>query len=49
MPLLESMLLSSLLNTVEIGPSNTSPGWQRKKERNKIIKNYKKYDTRQAR
>ena len=26
MPLLESKLLSLLLNPVEIGPSNTSPG-----------------------
>ena len=34
MPLLESMLLSLLLTPVEIGPSNASPGYQRKKERN---------------
>ena len=26
MPLLESMLMSSLLTPVEIGPSNASPG-----------------------
>ena len=44
MPLLESMLLSSLLTPVEIGPSNASPGYQRKKERNGTNK---KYDTRQ--
>ena len=34
MPLLESMLLSSLLTPVEIGPSNALPGQHRKKERN---------------
>ena len=44
MPLLESMLLSLLLTPVEIGPSNASPGKQRKKERNGTNK---KYDTRQ--
>ena len=45
MPLLKTMLLSVFLPTpVEIGPSNASPGWQRKKERNGT--NYK-YDTRQ--
>ena len=44
MPLLESMLLSLLLTPVEIGPSNASPGQQRKKERNGTNK---KYDTRQ--
>ena len=43
MPLLESMLLSLLLTPVEIGPSNASPGQQRKKERNGTNK---KYDTR---
>ena len=43
MPLLESMLLSLLLTPVEIGPSNASPGLQRKKERNGTNK---KYDTR---
>ena len=42
MPLLESMLLSLLLTPVEIGPSNASPGQQRKKERNGTNK---KYDT----
>ena len=36
MPLLESMWLSSLLTPVEIGPSNASPGKQKKKNaRNK--------------
>ena len=44
MPLLESMLLSLLLSPVEIGPSNASPGQQRKKERSGTNK---KYDTRQ--
>ena len=39
MPLLESMLLSSLLTPVEIGPSNASPGKHRKKERKEQIKN----------
>ena len=44
MPLLETMLLSLLLTPVEIGPSNASPVYQRKKERNGTNKNY---DTRQ--
>ena len=44
MPLLESMLLSLLITPVEIGPSNASPGKQRKKERNGTKQ---KYDTRQ--
>ena len=39
MPLLESMWLSSLLTPVEIGPSNASPGKQKKKERKEQIKN----------
>ena len=43
MLLLESMLLSLLLTPVKIGPSNASPGKQRKKERNGTNK---KYDTR---
>ena len=40
MPLLESMVLSLLLTPVEIGPSNASPGQQRKKERNGTNKKY---------
>ena len=39
MPLLESMLLSSLLTPVEIGPSNASPGKQWMNERKEQIKN----------
>ena len=39
MPLLESMLWSSLLTPVEIGPSNASPGKQRMNERKEQIKN----------
>ena len=39
MPLLESILLSSLLTPVEIGPSNASPGKQRMNERKEQIKN----------
>ena len=42
-PLLESMWLSSLLTPVEIGPSNASPGKQKKK---RTQGTNKKYDTR---
>ena len=42
MPLLESMLLSSLPTPVKIGPSNASPGKQKKRTQG----TNKKYDTR---